>query len=105
MGSMMMNGGRESGLADLRSAFKAKVQCWASFLLCTGLVVVSLLVFTFAIDTVEVASMRQPWLSLDGPRLEFIRYSDLHIHMHRLTLFWLTGRRKGGRLNLVREEA
>lgn len=73
MGSMMLNGGRENGLADLRSAFKAKVQCWASFLLCTGLVVVSLLVFTFAIDTVEVASMRQPWLSLDGPRLEFIR--------------------------------
>lgn len=52
---------------------RSRVRWWVAFCLCAGLVVVPLLMFMCAIDNMEaVGSKRQPWISLDGPPLEFI---------------------------------
>ena len=58
--------------SDSRGALRSKVQRWVAFLVCAGLVIIPLLMFICAIDNMETTTKRQPWISLDGPPLEFI---------------------------------
>ncbi|KAG0628340.1 hypothetical protein M758_1G019300 [Ceratodon purpureus] len=57
---------------DSRGVMRSKLQWWVAFSLCAFLVTVPLLMFVCAVDNIEVTAKRQPWISLDGPPLEFI---------------------------------